>query len=65
MKVTKTRLLKTIHKHCLRCCCGSSKEVRLCCDYDCVLYSYRLGTVEEKRLGKVVDLIEESASVVV
>lgn len=66
MKVTKTRLLKIIRKHCFNCCCGSYKEVELCPDTDCVLYPYRMGIVpvKEKAVEKIVDLIEESATVV-
>jgi len=62
MKVTKTRLLKIIHKHCLQCVCGVRKEIELCPDTECLLRPYRMGRVkEEKRLGKVVDLIENKA----
>ena len=34
---------KAIRAHCIDCCCGSSKEVRLCACTDCNLYPYRLG----------------------
>jgi hypothetical protein len=35
--------LKAIRRKCLDCCCGSSKEVKLCCMETCSLYPYRFG----------------------
>ena len=35
--------LKAIRLHCLDCCCGQSKEVRLCPATDCSLHGFRLG----------------------
>lgn len=61
MKITKTKLLKIMHKHCLRCCCGSHKEVELCPDTDCVLFPFRFGTVKKEAVEKekIVDLVEQ------
>lgn len=36
--------IRSIRKHCLDCCCGSAKEVRLCPSTDCNLYPFRMGT---------------------
>ena len=35
--------MKAIRAHCIDCCCGSKKEVRLCASPDCALYPYRMG----------------------
>ena len=35
--------MKAIRNHCLDCCCGQPKEVRLCPDKNCNLYPYRMG----------------------
>ena len=35
--------IKSIRKYCLWCCCGSTKEVKLCPIYDCPLHPYRMG----------------------
>lgn len=46
---------KAIRLKCLDCCCGSSKEVKLCPCSNCPLYTYRLGyeiDSEGKRIGK-------------
>ena len=34
--------IKTIRLKCLDCCCGSTKEVRLCPSLDCPNWPYRL-----------------------
>lgn len=36
-------VLKAVRAHCLECCCGDSKEVKLCPVEKCALYKYRLG----------------------
>ena len=41
MSTTKTELLKTIRKKCLDCVCFQAKEVELCPNNDCPLWSYR------------------------
>jgi len=57
------KVLKDIHKHCLRCCGGSWKDVENCQSgpdaapfSSCVLWIYRLGTIivpdERKRKGE-------------
>ena len=38
-----TNPAKAIRKHCLDCCCGSAKEVKLCAVTDCYLYPFRFG----------------------
>jgi len=38
---------KAIRAKCLDCCCGDSKEVRLCTIKDCSLYPYRMGREEK------------------
>ena len=35
--------LKAIRAKCLDCCCGDSKEVRLCPTEHCALHPYRMG----------------------
>jgi hypothetical protein len=35
--------VKAIRRHCLECCCGSSKEVSLCTVKTCPLWGYRRG----------------------
>mgnify|MGYP001348450911 CR=1 FL=1 len=35
--------LKTIRQYCLKCCCESANEVKLCPATDCPLYGYRFG----------------------
>jgi hypothetical protein len=35
--------IRSIRKKCLECCCGSSKEVRLCPVTGCAIYPYRMG----------------------
>ncbi len=35
--------IKAIRQHCLDCCCGQAKEVRLCPCPDCALYPFRMG----------------------
>ena len=37
-------LMKAIRAKCLDCCCGQSKEVRLCAADRCSLHPYRSGT---------------------
>ncbi len=39
---TKNNILKEIRKHCLGCCCGSTKEVELC-SVNCQLKPFRFG----------------------
>ena len=34
---------KVIRNHCLSCCCGSPKEVKLCPAVTCDLHPYRFG----------------------
>ncbi len=58
MKMTKTKLLKIMHKHCLDCRGGSSKEVRQCTNTECNLWKYRLGKIEENKAEEIVDLVE-------
>ena len=41
--IEQLKLLKAIHKYCLRCSCDSRNEVNLCLITDCPLYSYRMG----------------------
>lgn len=53
--------LNSIRQYCLRCCCDSMKEIRLCPAKDCILHPFRLGknpfqthrelTDEEKQLA--------------
>lgn len=38
--------LRKIRGKCLWCCCGSRKEVDLCCVEACSLYSYRRSSVD-------------------
>ena len=40
--------MRAIRAKCLDCCCGSSKEVRLCPCPDCPLYPYRFGHRPQK-----------------
>lgn len=35
--------IKAIRSHCIDCCCGSKKEVKLCPATSCSLYPYRMG----------------------
>lgn len=43
-KAGKGSRLKAIRRYCLWCCCGSTKEVRLCPSRDfCALWPYRFG----------------------
>jgi len=42
--------LKAHRKRCLDCCCGSSKEVKLCQIVSCASWIYRFGT-NPKRKG--------------
>ena len=35
--------IKAIRLKCLDCCCGSTKEIRLCPSLDCPNWPYRLG----------------------
>ena len=39
-----SELMKAIRAKCLDCCCGQSKEVRLCAADGCSLHPYRSGT---------------------
>ncbi|MGB4405572.1 MAG: hypothetical protein WBI82_01770 [Sphaerochaeta sp.] len=39
----KTSPIKVIRNHCLTCCCGSTKEVKLCPAIECDLHPYRFG----------------------
>lgn len=41
--MTKLTPMKAIRAKCLDCCCGQSKEVRLCTAEKCPLYPYRMG----------------------
>lgn len=38
---------KAIRAKCLDCCCGDSKEVRLCTIKSCPLHPYRMGREEK------------------
>ena len=40
--------IKAIRAKCLDCCCGSTKEVRLCPVIECALYPYRFGRRPDK-----------------
>jgi len=40
--------IKAIRDKCLDCCCGSTKEVRLCTIINCALYPYRFGRRPDK-----------------
>ena len=35
--------IKAIREHCIDCCGGELKEVRLCAFTDCALWVYRMG----------------------
>lgn len=39
--------VKAIRTHCLDCCCGDPREVRLCTVKDCALYEWRFGRSPE------------------
>jgi len=39
---TKSTILKEIRRHCLECCCGSTKEVELC-RVNCQMKPFRSG----------------------
>lgn len=58
------RVFRRIRQHCLGCCGGSRKEVRLCPITDCELWHFRFGSKPKaaaRRLGsKGKDLFEEA-----
>lgn len=41
--------LQAIKEHCIDCCCGDKKEVKLCSCTKCPLYDFRLGKSGKKR----------------
>lgn len=45
--------MKAARAKCLDCCCGSSKEVRLCPVTECPLYPYRFG--KRPKNDKIID----------
>lgn len=50
--IKKLTPLKAIRKHCIECCGGSPKEVRLCTDKTCFLWSFRFGMTLERYLNR-------------
>ena len=50
--ISKTKLLKAIHKNCVECCAGDRAEVRNCSMKECPLYPYRMGIQTEAEKSK-------------
>lgn len=44
--------IKAIRAKCLDCCCDQFLEVKLCTNYDCPLYEYRMGHRPKLEDGK-------------
>lgn len=47
--------LKTIREYCLKCCCESAHEVKMCPAKDCPLYPYRLGHAVNRAKRELTD----------
>lgn len=50
--LSRTKLLKAIHKNCIECCAGITSEVKNCVMKECPLYPYRMGVQQETRTAE-------------
>jgi hypothetical protein len=58
--------IKAMRAKCLDCCCGSTKEVRLCPVIECALYPYRFGRRPTKAiLDTIKDIYAENVKPIV
>ena len=48
----KRDVMKAIREKCMDCCCGQTKEVKMCPSKNCPLYPYRMGKDESARRKK-------------
>ena len=54
---------KAIRLKCLDCCCGQAKEVRLCPQKTCPLWTFRMGTRKPKEIVTQEGGAEESGTI--